>query len=75
MCQVLKKKGSDTYGSNVDSGIHWMMCILMGCLFLSPRGGFFHRDFSIGQGLETRVTIEPLAKLMYQVVQSDLFIP
>ena len=43
---------------------------------------FFHReldsknrDFSIGQGLETRVTIEPLAKLMYQVVQSDLFIP
>jgi len=21
MCQVLKKKGSDTYGSNVDSGI------------------------------------------------------
>ena len=40
MCQVLKKKGSDTYGSNVGSGIHWMMCILMGCLFLSLRAGF-----------------------------------
>ena len=50
-------------------------CILMSSLFLSLRAGFFHRDFSIWQRLEPRVTIEPLAKLMYQVIQSDLFIP
>ena len=50
------------YWSNVWIPEFTGWCILMGCLFLSLRVGFFHRDFSIWQRLETRVTIWTLGK-------------